>query len=283
MAKDLIVAQHHPRAHIGDWRERGRDHQIRQIVNAVENDDAFVVVADVVRAFPSVNVDTIYELPYLPEALIRRAIDYRFLRFSRGYVGACPWDELNLMHGELEMAPSGLLEGSPVSNALFSVLLDDLPDHLDECISAFVYCDNVILVAPTEEQAQNAARSLVRYFSGHRAGPFEVRSEVRKVRYGFDHLGYSLYCRGNEVEVDLSPASWKRLLARIQDQEASCAETLRWLHTSYGALTQGKINNWVTLILGEEMRRRDGRSPASHAYCDASQTLSKRNAEKADL
>ena len=255
LARDLIVAQHQPRSHIGDWRDRGRDWQIKALSNVIKGDQQAVVMADINRAFPSVNFDAVYELPYLPEILTRRAIDYRSIDFVGGWKNACPWGVPSAMHDDLETAPSGLLEGSPVSNALFSVMLDDLPDHLDEGILPFVYCDNIVLVASNKEQARKAASALVSYLSGHRFGPFQVTTEVRSVRDGFDHLGYSIYRRGNAVEVALSPRSWDKLVDRLDDRQIKCSVTLRWLHASFGALSYNSMANCVQVILEEEQRR----------------------------
>lgn len=256
LAKDLITAQHRPRPHIGDWPGLGRDNQIAQIAAAIRSDEQAVVVADVVRAFPTVSINAVYDLPYLPEAMTRRTIDYRSLRFTDGYRSARLWGVPSRVHDDLEMAPSGLLEGSPVSNAIFSVLLDDLPDHLNETILAFVYCDNIILVAPSNSQAREAANHLVRYFADHRAGPFEVRHEVRSLRHGFDHLGYSVARCGEVTRVGLAPKSWEKLMGRLEDQSVPCDDTLLWLGASFGALDAEAKSNCLHIIAEEDWRRR---------------------------
>lgn len=256
MAKDLIEAQHRPKAHIGDWRGRGRDLQIKEIAATITSNDQAVVVADVCRAFPNVNIEAVYELNYLPEAIIRRAIDYRSLRFSGGWRGSCAWDQSRVACDNLEMAPAGLLEGSPVSNALFSVLLDDLPDHLDEDIQSFVYCDNVILVAPNELRAQSAANALVRYFTGHRAGPFEVVLDIHSARNGFDHLGYTIVRTDTETKISLSPKSWEKLMVRLNDRAKPLSETQVWLNASYSALPEQEASIW-SQIVNEEGHKPD--------------------------
>ena len=258
LANDLVRAQHHPRPHIGDWpgRERGRDRQVRDIANSIVAHDQWVVIADVRRAFQTVNVDALYELPYLPQTLIRRAIDYRSLTFTGGIGGTPAWDVPSSLHDYLEMAPIGILEGSPASNALFSVLLDDLPDHLDEPIKVFVYCDNIVLLVPSETQAQQAAATLDAYFTVHRAGPFEVACECRSVLAGFDHLGYSIRHQLNgETIVDLAPRNWKKLNEQLSDPERSTDDIKTWLGGSFGSLDQRRRNAWDHLIDGATYHR----------------------------
>lgn len=243
VASDLIVAQHQPRPHIGDWRGRGRDRQIDQIRSALVSSRQAVVCADIKHAFASVNFDAVYELPFLPEPLIRRAIDYRSHRFMRREKGELLWDvtraacnsDYDEMHVALERSPSGLLEGSPASNAIFSVLLDDLPDHLDDGIQAFVYCDNIILLAPTMSCAQRAEEALLRYLSGHRAGPFEIRSSISQVSQRFEHLGYSLRrLPGMPPDVGISRNGWLKLVDRLFIEPRDVEATWRWLKASYG-------------------------------------------------
>lgn len=245
MAKDLIVAQHNPRPHIGDWRGRGRDWQIDQIVDALKSPDQVVVSADIKSAFASVNFDTVYELPYLPEELIRRALDYRSHRFVRRERSELVMDVLRAACSscdyhhdyriDLERSPSGLMEGSPASNAIFSVLLDDLPDHVGEGIQAFVYCDNIILLAPSMSCAQRAEEALARYLSGHRAGPFEMRREIIPSACHFEHLGYSIKRNTDaSVEVSLSLGSFNKLGSRLEAEDFDPSDTRRWLYTSYG-------------------------------------------------
>ncbi|MEV4935724.1 hypothetical protein [Sphingobium sp. LSP13-1-1.1] len=236
LARDLIRAQHQPREHIGDWRGRGRDDQMKKLIAAIKSPWQAVVVADIRRAFEHVNVDAIYDLPYLPEPLIRRAIDHRTHRFvcrershRQGDI-ALP-DDVDT----IGMVPSGLMEGSPASNAIFSVLMDDLPDHLDETIQAFVYCDNIILLAPDKSQARRAKTSLAVYLSGHRAGPFTITANAPVlVTEGFEHLGYSLRLK-TKVEVGLSLQNWIELTRKVEG--ATSREAIEtWLATSFSLL-----------------------------------------------
>lgn len=248
MAKELVEAQHQPKEHIGDWKGRGRDWQVKKIAASINSNEQFIVVADVCRAFPSVNLDAIYELNYLPEALVRRAIDSRSLRFSRGWIGSCKWDTPLHACDNLEMDPVGLLEGSPASNAIFSVLMDDLPDHLDKDIKCFVYCDNIVLVALNKARAQCAANALGRYFTAHQAGPFEITSEIWRAKDGIDHLGYWIHRRADETVVSISNKSWERLLMRLDGDEETRSDTRRWLNASFAALSEKEARVWNEVV-----------------------------------
>lgn len=255
LANDLIHAMHKARAHIGDWRGRGRDQQMGQLLAAIHSPWQAVVVADIRRAFASVNVEAIYELLYLPEPLIRRAIDHRSHRFVRRDRSDDASQSDMVLFDALEVAPHGLMEGSPASNAIFSVLLNDLTDHIGEEIQAFVYCDNIILLAPSVLHAQRAENALVRYVTGHRAGPFEVTSEVTPVFAPFDHLGYSVRLADDDLHVDLSEKNWIEFHQRLEDPSKSPSEAVDWLRTSFPHLTQTELETRLQTILDEATSR----------------------------
>ncbi len=252
MARELICAQHRPRPHIGDWKGRGRHKQVSDLIAAIVSPEQAVVVADIRHAFESVNADAIYELPYLPEPLIRGAIDHRTHMFvcrerSHEQVNRVSPDFVDM----LEMVPSGLMEGSPASNAIFAVFLDDLPDHLDESIQVFVYCDNIILLAPNMSQAQRAHNSLAAYLSGHRAGPFSMsKQDVQIVTDEFEHLGYSLRLR-DHIEVGLSLKNWNKLAYKSEGR-CNDEEIEGWLASSFPLIRGAKLDlicesfGWVT-------------------------------------
>lgn len=252
IARDLIVAQHKPRPHIGDWEGRGRDWQIDQIQAVLTSSRQGVVCADITRAFASVNMDAVYDLPYLPEPLTRRAIDYRshrFVRRERSEYAREVAIAVRTNDGDLERSPSGLMEGSPASNAIFSVLMDDLPDHLGEGISVFLYCDNIILIAPTVSRALQAREALARYLTGHRAGPFAIRSHVGLAGEGFDHLGYRLWKRRTtDAEVSLSRSGWLKLVDRLFEPGCDTQETAQWLCASYGRCSARSMASFILFI-----------------------------------
>ena len=267
LAADLVTAQHNPRCHIGDWRGRGREHQMEQLLDAIRSEWQGVVVADIRRAFPSVNADAIYELHFLPDALVRMAIDYRTHRFVRRErsVAVPPYSGLSAR--DLEVAPTGLMEGSPASNAIFSVLLDDLPDHLGEEITTFVYCDNIILLAPSMLHAQRAENALVRYVTGHRAGPFEVRSEVQPVFRPFEHLGYSIQVCDGAIRVGLSTTNWLRFNQKLEGAQINLNEAINWLRTSFPQLRDPAKSNLLQLALDEAACRDFAKRGATDQSC----------------
>lgn len=248
MARDLITSQHEPRAHVGDWPGRGRDQQINSLVSAVKSGRQAVVCADIRRAFASVNTDAAYDLHFLPEPMIRRAIDHRTHSFVRRERRRFAEAIALAMPSDLEVAPSGLMEGSPASNAIFSVLMDDLPDHVGSDIQVFSYCDNIILLAPSIAQAHRAEIALVAYFTSHRAGPFEVVNHVQSVCSPFDHLGYELrWDRG--MKASLSLANWLRFMKRIEHGDAEAARL--FVRSSFPACTASHNANYEAIISQE--------------------------------
>jgi hypothetical protein len=265
LANDLIQAMHEARPHIGDWRGRGRDHQMGQLLAAIHSPWQAVVVADIRRAFSTVNIDAIYDLPYLPEQLIRRAIDYRTHQFVRRDRSDEASQGDMALFDDLEVAPRGLMEGSPASNAIFSVLLNDLPDHVGEEIQCFVYCDNVILLAPSVLHARRAENALVRYVTGHRAGPFEVRSEVQPITRPFDHLGYSVCLEASAVRVGLSLANWQRFGHKLEDTTLRPAEATEWMRRSFTRLTEPDLSTLLQVADDEAAYRafRSGQNAAA--------------------
>lgn len=261
LAKDLIVARYRPRAHIGDWRERGRDHQIKQLLAAITTSSQVAVVADVKRAFESVNFDAVYELRLVPDELVRRAIDARthtFRHIDRSERDLPPEARLSTMtnHGDDEVVPSGLMEGMSASNAIFSVLLDDLPDHVDEHVLVFAYCDNIILLAPSLLQAQRAQSALVEYLTGHRAGPFDLRSEIHSVRDGFDHLGYHIRLEEDgHLHVGLSMKNWEKLVAELDETSGDVSTVSDWLARSFPYCCAEALRSYVTMMINEALAR----------------------------
>nr|WP_298931132.1 reverse transcriptase domain-containing protein [uncultured Erythrobacter sp.] len=238
LAKDLVCALYETGPHIGGWPGRSRDKQVREVAGVITSRDQWVVVADVVKAFASFNPNTIYQLHSLPENLLRRAIDSRRLKFTGGMRSNPAWAPDKSMCDDLEMGPTGLLEGSPASNAIFSVFMDDLPDHMPDGITPFVYCDNIILVCPSEALAQQAATSLVEYLSRHQAGPFEVRYDCQPVWHEFDHLGYSIRHNGGFTSLGLASKNWMKLQRKIEGVAEGKIEPLEWLRTSFAALQE---------------------------------------------
>lgn len=256
MGADLVHAQHKPGPHIGDWRGRGQHWQIDGIARSIKTPYQHAVVADIKRCFESVNFDEIYNLPHLSEAFIRKVLDHREMTFIQHDVSAKP---LSVHEGAtyyFERAPTGLMEGSPASNVIFSVLMDDLPSRFNRHIQVFVYCDNIILLAPDEKQAMQAQNILVRYLAEHRAGPFECRSEVQSVNRPFDHLGYQIVRRHDgRVSVGLSDANMKKLNFMIQEEGKDLADVSNWLLASFPSCTVANTRIHVQMLIDEAFSR----------------------------
>lgn len=217
MAKELIQAQFTPRAHIFDWRGRGKDRLIRALTNALEIQGWGVVLADVRHCFASVNPDALYCLDMLPEAMIRNALDTRRMRYRQYGEFA---DSVYTIDDET-CAPSGLMEGSAASNKVLAVLLDDLPDHLPRNVRTFVFSDNVAIVGRDQEECSQAAQALAQYFAGHRAGPFHIKPDIFDARLGFTHLGYHLIKSSDGVSIEPSDKNLDALCRRMIDRRSA--------------------------------------------------------------
>lgn len=195
MTRSILLRTYAPRQHIGHWPKRGRDNQIEQIRACCGAPGIVAIRADVRDAYGSVRCDAIYEFLDLPAELIRGAIDARINSYE--YVGGCSIDAVcSSTHStagnmEAETAPQGLLQGSPTSDLVFSILLDDLPDQIPENLACFSYSDNVIVLSRSEREAQSVSDNLADYFNRHPAGPFVIRQDIEPLGgCGFDHLGY---------------------------------------------------------------------------------------------
>ena len=213
MAKDIVHALHRPAPHIGDWKGRGRDQQIAEIKASLHSPEQYVVYADVISCFANVNVDSM-------DASMSMADD--------------------------EASPCGLLEGSPASNALWGVMIDDLPGHLPMGVTPFSYCDNIVLIAPNEELAQQSQLALVSYFRRHRAGPFDLRIRTRASTEQFEHLGYQIhFIPGQGTWIGLSERNSKKFRGKVSlELESDASEpndiswgAIRWLSSCFGQIT----------------------------------------------
>jgi hypothetical protein len=151
-----------------------------------------------------------------------------------------------------EASPRNLLEGSPVSSALWAVMIDDLPDHLPDGVNLFVYCDNIVIIAPSYSAAQQSQVALVDYFSRHCAGPFDLRHELHPVTEQFSHLGYDIWLsRQNDLWVQPTNANIGKLVRRTSCGEYSNNDNIRWLRSSFGQMTDNASRIFFDALDGD--------------------------------
>lgn len=242
LAKDILTTVHSPREHIGDWPERGRDWTVQRLAEQLSRSPTqFAIVTDIRSCFASINPDALYQLPHLSERFIRIVLDSRSQRFVQKREERMDCRIGTLCISEREATPRGLLEGSPTSNAILAILLDDLADQFEPEVSVFVYCDNIVLVAANEEMAKRAGRALRRYVAAGRLGCLSLHQTgafIRPVTEAFDLLGYSFRVRHDGyLRVDLSDKNSVKFLARLGDQGNSPELMFQRLHSSFPALS----------------------------------------------
>lgn len=256
--KRVIAATHTVGPHIADWRGRGRDHHVQQIAEVLTRPNLSVVIADVKDAFGSVAPDALYQFLNLPDDLIRGAIDARFFAFShdveksrREVLSHYPQYRLRPQGAP----PQGLLQGSPTSNAIFSVLLNDLPDQLSENIGCFVYCDNIIVVTETQQSALAVRKSLVEYFIRHPAGPFTLPVEIRSLaRDGFDHLGYSFRWLRGQPWIGMSEKNSDSFFSRLEEPPSEGLGGMDYLEACFSSCTPQAISDYTFTAMEHDQR-----------------------------
>lgn len=245
ITKRLIEAIHPVRPHIGDWRGRGRDHQIRELATVLTRGDLSIVVADVSDAFDTVQPDALYEFLDIPHELIRGALDTRSFTFvenvekSRSEVFAVYPHYRLPFEGAI---PQGLLQGSPASNAIFGVLLNDLPDHLPENLGCFVYCDNIVVVTDNRGSAQSVKDALVEYFARHPAGPFLLAPSIESLApMGFDHLGYWFRWDDDRLWIGMTPKHYGKFLHSLETGAPYIRRGMQFVHSCFAACSEDAL------------------------------------------
>jgi len=245
VTKRLIEAVHPVRPHIGDWRRRGRDHQIREIAEVLTHGDISVVVADVSDAFDTVRSDALYEFLNIPHEVIRGALDARSFTFVENVVKSRSEVFASYPHFRLPSEgaiPQGLLQGSPASNAIFGVLLNDLPDHLPENLGCFVYCDNIIVVADDRGSAQLVQDALVEYFTRHPAGPFFLTASIEGLApMGFDHLGYWFRWDHDRLWIGMTPRHYGKFIYSLGAEAPYNLRGMQFVHSCFPACSEDAL------------------------------------------
>lgn len=223
LARDLIVAQFDPKAHIADWKGRGANRAIERMAEAINQPDQQVIVADISRCFDSVNFNEFYKSSLLPEEFIRRALDCRYwaFRYQWNSKGCChpkqPRCKGPLIgdQGLGETVTGSLGQGSPASNAVLATMLNDMDAQQFGANFLAVISDNIIVVCAGDVDPQPVIAEMVEHFANHRYGPFVLHPETIEARPAsepFDFLGYQFRCAPDgALDIDLSQRNWEKL------------------------------------------------------------------------
>lgn len=272
LARQIILQVYQPRQHVAHWPGRGRDRQIRAMRASCLSREIFAVLTDVRSAYQHVDPDALYQLLDLPGALIRGALDARFNTYryvgGRSLKGAIGMSNVSLGSTNTEPAPQGLLQGSPTSDLVFGLLMDDLPDHIPSNLGCFGYSDNVGVLSWSEQDALAVRANLVEYFSRHPAGPFVLRTEVVPLSgMGFDYLGYWFRWNGDRLSVRMSTGNEHRFMRSLECPDEFNLSGFQYVRRSFSACTDDALDDYANRASDATVRRllRANRAPASQA------------------
>ncbi|KWV91749.1 hypothetical protein AUC45_11125 [Erythrobacter sp. YT30] len=256
ITKRLLEATHSPGKHIADWSGRGRDRQIKHITEILTCQSLSVVVADVSSAFGSVQPAALHQFLDLPDELIRGALDARTFTFSQNVKKSR--DEVFLKYPCYRLPssgipPQGLLQGSPASNAIFGVLLNDLAHQLPESLGCFVYCDNIVVVTENEHRAQSVSNALAEYFIRHPAGPFSIKSEIKCLsNSGFEHLGYAFRWSYDRPWVGMSEKNYDRFFSSLEHPSSVGPNGMDYLEACFSACTHEAVWSYARTAIDND-------------------------------
>lgn len=213
---DVLQAQFRPGHHLYGVKGRGRDELARSLRAAMEQGRGYAIQGDIREAFSNVDVDSLYDILPLPAAVIRHMLDYRNLRLrhdptrDKAQVSSAPCGPLSIRGTYLSVptqvnGPTGLLAGFPASNLILAIALAGLSDVLPPGCAPYLYADNVLVAARTEEECRRIEPMLIRYFAEHPAGPFTLdKIAIDSLDAGIGFLGYA-FERDLEGEVAIIP------------------------------------------------------------------------------
>ena len=203
----------------------GVSQAIREIRTALNQGYVYGMRADIRDCFASVNTQYLHEAFRLPRAVIdnnlmceNMHIVYRDLLDDHCDPVIALSDDCNTRRDL-----SGLLPGAPTSNLILGWLFKDLPHVLPENVRIFLYVDDIVLLAASEEEGRMAYIALEEYFLRHRGGRFVLHQEqpINFTQYAeFDFLGYSFHFGPScGVEVEVSQENIQKLYCRLNKIE----------------------------------------------------------------
>lgn len=219
--KDVLQVLYRPCEHIYNVKRMGRNVEARAIKEALDAGYRHCFVGDLRDAFQSVNADALYNLP-LPNSVIRHMLDYRNLNLQPAAERDRDPHSLSISANAATIhqpnGPTGLLQGSPASNLILNWLLNDIPSVLSQDRMTFLFSDNILVAATSEEECQVDEQTLGRYFAEHPAGPFDLTGEVVSIRQGgMEKSGYQfeISLRSNDVEIAVSGGNFQKLAGAL--------------------------------------------------------------------
>lgn len=218
--QDVLQAVYRPGGHAFNIKRRGRDVEARAIQAAMEKGYRYCYVGDLKDAFQAVNIEALYQLP-LPNTVIRNMLDCRNLRLRRVRMDKTTHAIHTNINSTKRMpnGPSGLMQGSPVSNLILNWLFDSMPSVLPSDSEVFLFSDNVLVATKEEDQCRAVEQTLGQYFLTHQAGPFVIIGQVEPIESGIERMGYfyDYSAIGKKVRIDISHLNYEKIYTAVEE------------------------------------------------------------------
>lgn len=220
MIGDVIAAQTDLPPFIFNVKGKGRDGLARQLLEKLEQGFTCWRTYDVRDCYQSVDPGAIYQLK-LPRRIINNALDMNNLNLQRvagkGTTrSGSPYRD-TIVDAAVESGPSGLMQGSPASNLILAFLLQTMPQPIVGDGYLFLYGDDLIVVARTQDACDRVEQSLCEFFAQPWLGPLPLQRKAAGIGGAFEFLGYEfrLDATAGNWAIDLSRRNWDEL-ARIR-------------------------------------------------------------------
>ena len=169
--------------------------------------------ADVSNYFNSIPIEKL--TPQLEAALCG---DPELFRFLKGLLE----EPFVLENGRKTEERKGIMAGTPTASFLANLYLNELDRHFYEAGIPYArYSDDMILFAPTREEALRRADHVRAFLAERGLALNPDKEELRSPEEGFTFLGF--ICRGGEV--DVAPASVDKIKAKMRRKTRALA---RW-------------------------------------------------------
>ncbi|KIC18509.1 reverse transcriptase domain-containing protein [Leisingera sp. ANG-DT] len=216
MISDVISAMMALPPFIYNVKDRGRDKLALQLLAVLRQGFNCYRIYDVQDCFQNVCPDAVYQLK-LPRRVITHALDMRNLKLQPVAIhdatqsDPIPWD--TIIDTAVESGPAGLMQGSPASNLILAYLLQAMPQPANERGRLFLYGDDLIAVAKTEETADRVEQSLLQFFEQPSIGPLPLQKKAAGTGCTFEFLGYEFHrnTMKNTWSIGLSQRNWDEL------------------------------------------------------------------------
>lgn len=228
MIRDVLLAALQPEEHVYDWKGRGRDREVQEILAALVAGNVHAYVGDIVSSYDSFSSEALFGLP-LPKDVVQWNLIPENLRMihsrerEKESVQAVPISPER--GGASWVGPRGLIQGSPASNVIQAWAFREAHTVIPRNCRLFVLSDNVVLLCRTEDDCASGADTLRAHFASNRAGPFNLVGDTFVgdtfgPGQSFSHMGYEFF-RGiinPQPTISFDPSRYEAMVRRIVDR-----------------------------------------------------------------